>query len=388
MKLNIRFFKTVTLLLGGLLGGSKTTEALVWWPEAASVTPDMTIYQDYHDKNSFYYVPKQVQIAINEETGVPMVNHGLFFDRLKPQESTSLYNMTLEPKLRTSAVNAAVVALRSKYGHSARLSPLPITTVSFSVTMKNERDEAQQISSPFSVSVPKWTGDLHSFHQRFSISMLGSLFRAEPAMSRFMTNPEGNAFVGTLHYGFKGIRRVFNGTMKVNIKQLHSKLSTHLSASGLFASVDIKSAFEKIKNDQSVIVDIQKDAGYESQVWTALVDKLIKLVFEPVPALPSSGSDSSSRGGTLYSFRGEYQHVTDDRILSIDLKESLIENHGGDVDIVGGAMRIDQLDPNMKYVCNYWARYSRDLDRCEDVCVEVQERWNNRTKSCEDVFNL
>ncbi len=384
MRFNIRFFKTAALLLGSVLGGSKTTEALVWWPEAASVSPEMTIYQDYDDKNSFYYVPKQVGIAINHETGVPMVNHGLFFDRLKPQESTTLYNMTLEPKLRTSEVNAAAIALRSKYGASARLSPLPITTVSFSVTMKNERDEIRQVSSPFSVSVPKWTGDLHSFHQRFSISMLASLFRAEPAMSDFMTNAPSNAFVGTLHYGFKGIRRVFDGSMQVNIRQLHSKLSTHLSASGLFASVDIKAAFEKIKDDQSVFVEVKKDAGYESQVWTALVDKLMKRVFESVPVLPST-PDGSPRGGKLYSFRADYQNITDDRILSIDLKESVIEDHGGDVDIVGGAMKVESLDPNIKYVCHYWARYSRDLDRCEKVC-EVDQRWDSKTKTCESIM--
>jgi len=387
MKLNSRILKTVLVLLGVALGRPTKTEALVWWPEAASVTPEMTIYQDYDDKNSFYFVPNQMGISVHDQTGAIMINHGIFFDRLSPKNSTTQYNLTFEPRLKSGVIDAAVRALKAKYGLSARLSPLPITTVSFSVTQRNERDAQQQFSSPFSVFVPQWTGDLHSFHQRFSVSMLGSLLRAEPAMSRFMTNPAGNAFVGTLHYGFRAIHRVFDGYMKVNVKQFHSKLSTHFNASGFFSSVDIKAAIEKLKNDQSVIVDVQKDKGYESQVWNALVDKLIRLVFEPVPALPST-LDSPHRGGSLFSFRSEYQKITDEKILRIDLKEALIENHSGDIDVVGGALKPESLDPNIKFICDYWSRFSRELDRCEPLCEPFVERWDNKTKSCVNAFEF
>jgi len=105
-----------------------------------------------------------------------------------------------------------------------------------------------------------------------------------------------------------------------------------------------------------------------------------------VPNLPSTMP--GGKGGGFMRFKMEYQKITDERILEIDLKEATIDTHSGDIDIVGGVMDPALLDKNIKYLCDYWARFSRELDRCEDMCEPFEERWDRASKSCVPAFTI
>jgi len=389
MKRTVASVFTIFLAIFALIS---TADAMVWWPEVAPVSSQLTVYQDYQNKKLFYYIPSGVRVSTNADSGSRMISHGLFFNRLKPENSTTLYNLTMEPILESKALEDAQRNLAARYGSDAQLVPLPITTASFEMTQKfGDAEKANQISSPFLVDVPSWTGDMHSFHQRFSVVMKGNAYIAEPAMSRFMTNPAANAFVGTMHYGFRGVQIPFKGYMKVNIHQFVSKLRTHLSVSAAWSSIDIKTAIEKLKDDQSVFVDVMRDEGYESQVWNSLVAKMMNLIFEPAPKAPEvmAGGGGGKRLGFLSfkaSFSLEYASSTVDKVYVIDLKEQVVKDHSGDIDLHAGGIEAKLLDTNIRYLCDMWAKFDRAQDKCVEVCEPGIEYYNPKTKTCQPAF--
>ncbi len=378
--------KLVKIILGLVFGlGTYGAHATVWWPEVAPVSSKVTVYRDYENNNLYYYVPRQIMIAQHPETNAKMINHGLFFNRLNPSASTTIYNLTLEAQLDDKDVRDATVELQRQHGKNARLVPLPITNVSFSVTGKyGQAEKEAQISAPFLVDVPNWTGDMHSFNQRFSVVMKSNAFMGEPAMSRFMMNKAGNAFVGTLHYGFRGVHIPFEGHIVVNIHQFLSSLKTHLSYSGFWAAVDIKAAIDKIRDNQNAIIEVKKDEGYESKVWDALTTKMVETFFEKLPTLPKQ-LDGNAKGG-LFKMKVEYASVEKDRTFRIDLKDQVVRNHAGDIDVVGGGVDITQLDQNIKFVCDMWGKFSKEEGRCVDMCEPGIEVYNPATKSCQPAF--
>lgn len=382
-KKQIKWISLLTFIVGIFLANS--ANASVWWPEVKAVSPTLSIFQDFDDSSNFYYVPKSVKVARHLETGKLMVSHGLFFDRFEPKKSSTQYHMTLEPRLGGPQIDEALSELQSLYGSQVHLSPLPITSVTFSVTQRLEDNEQFQISTPFTVTVPEWTGNLHSFHQRFSVKMKGNMYRAEPAMSRFITNKAGNAFIGTMHYGFRGVRRVFDGHMKIDVHQFVDSLKTHLSASAYFTSIDIKTAIERIKDNQNVFIEVVRDDDYKSESWDALVQKLVQMVFIESPKLPEQLKGGTG-GGSVLSFKMEYAKKTVNKVMTITLKEAIRGNYSGDIDLTGGAMQPELLDSRIKYLCDMWEKFDRKTDRCEIVCEPAIEYYDPSTKECQPAF--
>ena len=377
---NQKLFISIVGLMGVL---TPSVQALPRWPDVANISSSLSIYQDFNNEKQFYYIPKGIQVAKTEDA-VNMISHGIFFNRLKPSATVTQYNLTFEPILNGGAVQSALEAIKHRYhyGDDASLTPLPITTASFEVTQK--LTENGQISNPFTVTVPSWTGDLHSFYQRFSVIMKGNAYASEPAMSRFMTNSAGNAFVGTMHYGFRGVSTPFDGYAKINVSQFMSKFRAHASAKfGFWGSVDIATAIDKIKDDKTVFFEVVKDVGYESESWKAITDKLVSILFQPVPQAPDAATGS---GSGLFQISSSYSTVTKDQTILVTVKESLIKDHSGDIDVVGGGISFDNLDSNIKYFCEMWARYNTTRQACENVCEPAVEYYNPSKKTCSPAF--
>ncbi len=370
-----------TMLAVQWMVASPAAQAVPKWPEVAQISSGMSIYQENDNPKQFYFVPKGIQVSRNDED-IKMINHGLFFNRLHPANSVTQYTLTFQPMVTGTDIDQALSELQKRYGNGASLSPLPITTASFEVTQKY--NEKAQISTPFIVDVPSWTGDLHSFNQRFSVTMRGNAYEAEPAMSRFMTNRAGNAFVGTMHYGFRGINTPFTGHATVKVKQFFSKFRAHASAKfGFWGSADIATAIDTIKDDQSVFVDVVKDAGYESAVWKSITDKLVSILFQPVPTPPDAPAGSTSG---LFQLSAAYSQVSEDKTITVTLTESTIKDHSGDVDVEGGGIAPSSLDPNIVYFCDMWAKYDRNRNACVNVCEPVIEYYNPASKTCAPAF--
>lgn len=377
----------ILFLLAILQWPFQEAKALVWWPEVQAVSSKLSVFQDHKNSKLFYYVPKAIQVAQNNRNGSLMISHALFFNRFDPKSAVTKYHLTFEAILDDDDVRQAQSYLEKRHGSRAKLVPLPLTTVGFSVTEKYgdyPGAAGLQLTTPFVVHLPEWTGDTHSFSQRFSAVMQGNLFQAEPAMSRFLTSPQGNAFLATMHFGFKAIQRPFKAKAVVNVSQFIRSIKTHLHASGFFCSVDIKTAMEKMKDDQSISISVEKEEGYESQIWEVLKDKLLNMVFKEAINAPTQLEGGS--GSKAFSFKMEYAKAERDIIKTIDLDEKVIKDHSGDIDIAGGGASLDMLDPNIKYVCDSWAKYSRETGQCEDVCEPAIEYYNPKTKGCEAAF--
>jgi hypothetical protein len=366
--------------LGASALWQNNANATVWWPEVQAISSRLSVFKDYENSDQFYYIPKSAEVAVND-AGTSMLSHILIFNRLSPSTSASEYHLTLEPRIEGKDIDDAKAALTAQFGSGVALSPLPITKVTFGVT--DVRNAAGTSTAPFSVAVPEWTGDLHSFDQRFSVVMRGAAYQSEPAMSRFMTNPAGNAFVGTMHYGFRGVHVPFKASMVVNIHQFASKLRAHLSFSTGWYGADIGTAIDKIKDDQGVFENVVKDKDYESAAWNELKERLIQRAFIPLPVAPDAPTGG---GGGMFSFSAQYSQISVDAKDTIDVTEAVVEDHSGDIDVTGGNFPAAQLDPNIKYFCDMWAKYSLQTNKCENICEPVMEYYNPATKACAPAF--
>ena len=94
----------------------------------------------------------------------------------------------------------------------------------------------------------------------------------------------------------------------------------------------------------------------------------------------------SIQSGAVFGFAASYASSSVDRTVTIDLKEAIVKDHNGDVDVVGGGVSPEKLDKNIKYLCDMWAKFDNSKQSCVDVCEPALEYWNPSTKSCSPAF--
>jgi hypothetical protein len=356
--------------------------ALPAYPEVAAVTADLSIYKDYDDPKLFYYIPKRARIMKTPQ-GKPMASHAMFFSRNGKGKAVTQYNLTLEPVLGGRIIEDALSALKKKYGEGAALQPLPVTTMSFSVTDTRGNASGNNSTAVFESAVPNWTGNLHSFHQSFSVQMRGLINEtgAEPAMSELMTNPAGNGFIGTLHYGFRGITKPIACEVVVDVHQFASAFKARMSSQIWYVRADVAAAINRARNTMGITHKCRlENEAKPDEMWKVIIEKIIDQGFDENHKAPDVATGHPD-GGYL-NISASWAEATKETFIRLKMEEERVKDYSGDIDLAAGGMPKSFLDKNIKFVCNAWSVFNREKDACEAVCEESRERWDTATKSC------
>ncbi|MGA0164326.1 MAG: hypothetical protein ACO3LE_08825, partial [Bdellovibrionota bacterium] len=356
----------------------------------------------------FYTLPPAFRLATNPQTQVPMLTQGIFpgRDRLSHQV---IYNLTLEPEvfhvenLRPKLESRLASKMR---GDQIAISPLPVGEIQFFATglaaAENhnavepsidsdevpvmDEEKIEKIVEKLSREVyftkfyaPRWTGNLRSLGQRFSVSIQGASYQLEPAFQNMFLADGGNAFIGNISFRFKAVTRPIKMSLTCNLKTFHEVVSETAKNWNITRRRSKKSNIEIFSNEERNAIrrslnikDYCKVKSFLDSTVVAdesvnlmkdlILNKLFDRAFEKV----QTKEELKTKEGKdpKYTF---YRSKNIDQVgveFSLDIDSETVQEFSSDIDFTAGNISADQLDPNHWTLCSHWQRPNREKS-CE-----------------------
>lgn len=372
------------LTLIALISFGPGARGAVWWPEIEDVNAKLEIYQDYENPKQFYYVPKTAQLRNSRsDSGADVASHKLFPNRLDPSASATQYRFALQAQWSQRDLQDAEATLGKLYEGPVSLAALPVTVVGITVTQKQAGERQLQLSSPLSIVLPTWTDGSHFVQEAALVEIKGSAYLAEPATSRFVTSEASMHYEARMHYGFPGVRRVLDGHLEVDAQSLVSHLKKRLSIVGYWSRQDIRHVVDRLKDEGEIFSKREIDPRNENTVWNALAEELIEQLFEAATPVPVG---LQGRGGEYLKFRKTYEQPDVGEVLLVSVSTKKQGTFFGSMELVGGSLALDRLDPLIRHLCNRWAQFDKGLNRCIDVCEPFTEIYDRKQAACVPAF--